>query len=305
MKKMFIVLFLAQTAFGFWGFAQEQYPVKQLTFDPAQEGFATWSPGGKYIIYSCIAPKDTTGKTGLWKISLEDGKSEQIFKGIAEHPSWSPDGRYIIFDSDYGDDIMLLPLNGRNPEKFLPDTIQIRNGGLPCWSPDGRMVAFIERSGPSVCIFNFETKLITKVFQEEGTLPLPCCWLPDGKNILVAPRDNVSRKSTLWKVSSNGETKKKLTGHHEGLYRYAAVSPDGTLLAYSAMEGKYLGLWIMLLEGNKSIPLAITRPGHNESPSWSPDGKKLAFTSTRSGSFDIWLMNMDIVKLKEELKKLE
>jgi tricorn protease-like protein len=34
---------------------------------------------------------------------------------------------------------------------------------------------------------------------------------------------------------------------------------------------------------------------------WSPDGKMIAFTSTRSGSFDIWIMEVDALKIKTEL----
>jgi Tol biopolymer transport system component len=58
----------------------------------------------------------------------------------------------------------------------------------------------------------------------------------------------------------------------------------------------------MRAEGGKSIPLAITHPGHNEGPAWSPDGKWLAFNSTRSGNFDIWMMEMNIRQLRKQLQ---
>ena len=70
------------------------------------------------------------------------------------------------------------------------------------------------------------------------------------------------------------------------------------------MEEKHLSLWIMPSEEGKSLPLAITHPGHNESPAWSPDGKRLAFTSTKTGSFDIWLMDIDGKQLKHDLQEL-
>jgi Tol biopolymer transport system component len=34
---------------------------------------------------------------------------------------------------------------------------------------------------------------------------------------------------------------------------------------------------------------------------WSPDGKRIAFNSTRSGNHDIWIMEVDIEKIKKEL----
>ena len=108
----------------------------------------------------------------------------------------------------------------------------------------------------------------------------------------------------MWKISYDGKVKQQITGHHEGFYRYLALSPDGSLLVYAAIEGKDVGLWVMPAGGGKSLPLAITHPGHNEGPAWSPDGKQLAFTSTRSGNFDIWLMDLGVEQLKKDLQAL-
>ena len=108
----------------------------------------------------------------------------------------------------------------------------------------------------------------------------------------------------MLKISIDGKTVETISGHHENFYRHLALSPDGSLLVYAAMEGRYLGLWVMLAEGGKSLPLTITQNAHNEGPDWSPDGKSLAFNSTRSGNNDVWIMNVDIEQLKKELKEL-
>ncbi len=285
-------------------FAQESHPVKQLTFDRTQDGFPTWSPDGKYIVYSCISLEDPPLKTGLWKISLEDNKSEQILNEIAEHPKWSPDGRFIVFDADSGKDMKIIPAEGGNPINFLPDSIEIYNGGMPIWSPDGEQIAFLERSAFSICIYNMETHNIKRVFQEDGMFPFPGSWSPDGESIFIVLMDRHTRKSTIWKIYTGSQKKEQITGHHEGIYRYLALSPDGDLLIYAAIEEKHLGLWVMPAEGGKSLPLAVTHPGHNESPAWSPDGKRLVFTSTRTGNFDIWQMDIDVKQLKHHLQKL-
>ncbi|HEX9652929.1 MAG TPA: hypothetical protein VGA99_04410 [bacterium] len=108
----------------------------------------------------------------------------------------------------------------------------------------------------------------------------------------------------MWKISRDGKKKHQIAGHHDAFHRYLALSPDGSLLVYAAMEGKDLGLWLMPAQGGKSLPLAVTHPGHNEGPAWSPDGKQLAFASTRSGNHDIWLMDLDVEQLKKELQAL-
>ena len=283
---------------------QDMFPVRQLTFDPAQQGFATWSPDSKFIVYQHTDMNDTLGKNGLWKISADGTGAKLIFSGLAEHPKWSPDGKYIVFDADTGNSIRMIPAEGGEIIKFLPDSVIIQNGGLPCWSPDGSQIAFLEGKGLSLCKWNFKTGELKSLFREESRLPLPGGWWNDGKSILVANIDRQTRKCEMLKISSEGRVKTPIAGHNENFYRHLALSPDGSLLIYAVMEGKYLGLFIMPSAGGKSLPLAVTKDGHTEGAAWSPDGKKIAFTRTQGRNFDIWIMEFDNEKIKKELQAI-
>ncbi len=285
-------------------YSQDRYPVKQLTSDSAREGFPSWSPDGTTIVYSFYSIIKGKPVFGLRKIFLDGGAPLQFTEFICEHPQWSPDGRFIVFDADSGAGMRMIEAKGGSPTKFIPDSIRIHNGGLPLWSPSGSHIAFIERDGPSLCVYDVTAGGVAKIFREEGMVPLPGCWSRDGESILIALMERQTRKSTIWRISRDGEDKQQITGHHDAFYRYLALSPDGSLLVYAAMEGKRLGLRVMPANGGKSIPLTATPLSHNECPAWSPDGKRIAFASGRTGHGDIYLMELDVEKIKKELHTL-
>jgi Tol biopolymer transport system component/tRNA A-37 threonylcarbamoyl transferase component Bud32 len=62
-----------------------------------------------------------------------------------------------------------------------------------------------------------------------------------------------------------------------GLELDPAISPDGTLIAYTA--GSLLGMkiYVRQLSGGRPVLLAGNVPGDHRSPSWSPDGSQIAF----------------------------
>jgi Tol biopolymer transport system component len=282
--------------------AQDRFPVRQLTFGWAQKGFPTWSPDGKYLIYQYSDRYDSLGLNGLWRILPDGSGAVQILNELAEHPRWSPDGKKVVFDADTGNNIKMVSAEGGPSRYFLPDTIHIQNGGLPCWSPDGLHIAFLEAGSLSLCTYQMQDGKVRRIFSEEGKLPMPGAWMPDGKSVLIALMDRETRRSTLWKVNSDGQKKEQIKGHHASLYRYAVPSPDGKWLVYGVYENGASGLYIMPLQGGKSLPLIVTPDAHNGGPSWSPDGTKLAFISTRSEGFNIWIMDLDLEQLRSDIQ---
>ena len=300
LNRIVVTLFIATASLH----SQDKYPITRLTSDSAREGFPSWSPDGKTIVYSFYNIAEGKPVLGSRKIPSMGGTPIQFTEFPTEHPQWSPDGRFIVYDADTGASIRMIGAEGGSPIKFLPDSIGIYNGGLPCWSPTGSHIAFKEGSTSSLWIYEVKTGTVARIFWEEGMLPLPGCWSGDGESILAALMNRTSRVSTMWKISLDGEKRQQITGHRDGFYRFLALSPDGTLLVYAAMEGNRLGLWIMPAEGGKSLPLAVTPRDHNECPAWSPDGKRIAFASGRTGRGDIYVMDLDIKNVKAELKLL-
>ena len=70
--------------------------------------------------------------------------------------------------------------------------------------------------------------------------------------------------------------------------RYPALSPDGSLIAFS-FKGD---IYTVPANGGKALQIT-THPSHDTRPVWSPDGKTLAFASDRMGSMDIFVVDKE------------
>lgn len=70
--------------------------------------------------------------------------------------------------------------------------------------------------------------------------------------------------------------------------RYPAISPDGTMIAFT-----YKGdIYTVPANGGKATQLT-THPAHDTHPVWSPDGSKIVFASDRAGNFDLFVMDKE------------
>jgi Tol biopolymer transport system component/predicted Ser/Thr protein kinase len=66
-----------------------------------------------------------------------------------------------------------------------------------------------------------------------------------------------------------------------------ALSPDGSLVAYTSNQEGDSGIWLTGYRGGTAVHLAPSQ-GIDEKPAWFPDGSAIAFASDRSGSWSIW-----------------
>ena len=70
--------------------------------------------------------------------------------------------------------------------------------------------------------------------------------------------------------------------------RYPAISPDGSLIAFS-----YKGdVYTVPVSGGRASQIT-TNPAHDSYPVWSPDGQQIAFASDRLVSMDIYVVDKE------------
>jgi Tol biopolymer transport system component len=65
--------------------AQEQDRLRQLTDDPAQDGFPQWSPDGNSIVFSRYGGDVAPEKNGLWLVSPDGGEPQRLTTLLGEH----------------------------------------------------------------------------------------------------------------------------------------------------------------------------------------------------------------------------
>jgi TolB protein len=77
--------------------------------------------------------------------------------------------------------------------------------------------------------------------------------------------------------------------------RDPARSPDGAWRAESAAPG---GDEEIVLRGPEGAVRRVTRePGRDAEPAWSPDGSRLAFISERDGDPEVYVANLETLRV--------
>lgn len=75
--------------------------ISQLTSDLSEEGYASWSPDGRTIVFSSDRERDS-GETDLFLMKSNGEDIRRITNDPTKdsYPFFSPDGRYVYFNSD-------------------------------------------------------------------------------------------------------------------------------------------------------------------------------------------------------------
>lgn len=221
--------------------------------------------------------------------------SAQTATAYLTEPSFSPDRKEIVFVS--GGDIWTVSADGGTASLLVSHP---GSESRPMFSPDGKRLAFVSnRTGNGdIYVLDFSTNELKRITFDDSSDNLDA-WSRDGKWLYFSSSSrDISGMSDIFRVNLSGGTPQQISSDRYTSEFYAAPSPDGNSVAFSA-RGIANGQWwrngrshideseIWLKRGDDYEQ--ITQAGaKNLWTMWSADGSKIFYVSDRSGTQNIW-----------------
>jgi DNA-binding winged helix-turn-helix (wHTH) protein/Tol biopolymer transport system component len=156
-------------------------------------------------------------------------------------------------------------------------------------SPDGKYLAFSDKTG--FYLHQIDSGETHALNLPSGFAAVPAAWYPDGSHLVASWVEGPKVPASLWQVSIMGGAPRKLID--DG--RLAAVSPDGSQIAF--LRGPHLAeeVWLMKGDGERPRRLVACQRCIFGAPAWSPDGRRIAYVI---GTYapEQWRINTDLAR---------
>jgi TolB protein len=202
---------------------------RRLTRSPGFDGFATWSPDGRKILYH--SQDRRTGRVGGIVMNA-DGSGK---RWLPANGSWSPDGRRIVFGSMRDGNGEIYVMNADGSGQRIVVAIPSSNEFSPEWSPNGGAIAFATDRDGNREIYAMDAvggrnqKNLTRHRLRDMENGTRFRWSSDGRRIAFTT--NRDRNAELYVMNADGTDQRRLTRtpYFESLLDW---SPDGSKLAF-------------------------------------------------------------------------
>ena len=215
-------------------------------------------------------------------------------------PAISPDRSELAVVS--GGDIWTVPVAGGEARLLVAHEA---TESRPLYAPDGKRLAFISdrTGGGDIYVLSLATGALSRITFDDGLDRLDG-WSRDGRWLYFSSSSHdITSTNDLFRVSAEGGTPMTVSGDRFTSEVFAAPSPDGQRVAFSARGNGALQWWrnghshldeseLWLLH-DAATPRyeQLTKRGAKQLwPMWSPDGKSLYYVSDRSGTQNIWTL---------------
>ena len=284
---------------------------RRLTYHSASEIPSTFTPDGKYVLFSASiqdpatsALFPTSAMTELYRVPVEGGNTEQVLGTPAEWVCFDKAGSNFLYQDRKGfeDEWRKHHTSSIARDIWLYDTqtgehtnLTNRNGEdrNPVYAPDGKSVYFLsERNGGSFNVYSFplnapqQVKPVTTFrthpvrflsVSDKGTL----CYAYDGELYTQLPN---SRPQKVKVELVRDDDKDIASFRFSQGATSACVSPDGKQVAF-IVRGD-----VFVTSTNYPTTKQITNTPAGESGlSFAPDNRTLVYASERTGNWQLYM----------------
>ncbi|MGJ9459080.1 LysM peptidoglycan-binding domain-containing protein [Oceanobacillus sp. CF4.6] len=214
------------------------------------------------------------GGFDLWLYNPRNGSNVQLTSGLGDSfssPEWSPDSSRIAFA---GIDRILYVVDLETGSIASIDQLSENDNLQLDWSPESTELAYTTRN--QIIIYTIASHQAQSIQQMEAT---DIQWFPNGTELLFQATDAFGI-SQLYRISSDGTGKSRITNNTDGPLHDIQLSPDGSFVLYTT-PGVSISLIITIelatgnMFGLEGGPLA-----KNYYPRWHPDSRIIAYSAT-------------------------
>jgi tricorn protease len=214
-------------------------------------------------------------------------------------PAVAPDRSEVAFVS--GSDIWTAPINGGEARLLVSHAA---SESRPLYSPDGRRLAFVStRTGNGdIYVLALDSGELQRLTFDEAPEQLDA-WSRDGRWLYFSSTaHDIAGMNDIYRVSTEGGTPMPVSADRYANEFWAAPSPDGTQLAFTARgvsssqwwrKGHShldeCDIWLMRDTAPPTYEQLSETGGKNMWPMWGGDGKAIYYVSDRSGAQNIWV----------------
>jgi Tol biopolymer transport system component len=169
--------------------------LKRMTNSSQGEAGLSWSPNGKFIMYSYTSSTSTFPESDLALLDVDKAQTYLLTstKGSEHRPTWSPDGKQIAYLFDQGNspsELWVMDFETKSTERILVD-VPVSNRKID-WSPDGQWIAFISPGISDYCgdiyVVRPDGSNTTRLTNLTGCATV-VIWSPDGKYLAFVGKD--------------------------------------------------------------------------------------------------------------------
>lgn len=249
-----------------------------------------WSSNSKWL----ALPVVTDQGVALQRVNAETG---QVLRIVAPETaigygslSLSPDGAallYVAHPPYVPGELWSVAVNPDLEPTGAPTAIPLGERRVidAAYSSVSREVLAVPSGGGLLRINPLQPQTVTPVSLGGQTVMKISVYPHAERAALIVPNPD----SNLWRLDLRSSSlRPRPLIALPGRETYPKYSPDGRLVAFSAVRNGTNNIWVANADGNAQREVTFMKHGITSTAHWSPDGRSLVFDSNASGAFQIY-----------------